>query len=159
MKVVLSNLLIFSIFLRAACSFLHCSLQLASQASSLRTRLKRNIIILFLKRWFAGKKWKSRWHLKTCDLLNWTKCLRNECYVEKKGSILQWELYLLLKNQRSKVKRWIHRSCPSLIIILWFSKRFRASDLCIISSKQRALNGKTNFLFIESSDRPKFWLP
>jgi hypothetical protein len=32
------------------------------------------------------KMWKFRWHLKTIDLLNWTKCLRNECSVEIKGS-------------------------------------------------------------------------
>ncbi len=39
----------------------------------------------FFKRWFPWKRWKSRWYLKTNNLLNWTKCLRNECSVDMKG--------------------------------------------------------------------------
>ncbi len=67
-------------------------------------------IILFLS-WFSGKKWKFCRHLKTSDLLNWTKCLRNECPVEIKSNYNE-TFICFKKNQRSKVKRWIHRSCP-----------------------------------------------
>ncbi len=88
------------------------------QNGSRRTKSMKNLwaksIILFLKRWFSGKNWKSRRHLKTRDLLNWTKCLISECSVELKGFQLHETFICFKKSQRSKVKRWIHRSCPHM---------------------------------------------
>ncbi len=69
-----------------------------------------------LKRWFSGKKWKSRWHLKICDLLNWTKCLRNECSVEIKSSNYNETFICLKKSTISKAMNsslfshhWLYR--------------------------------------------------
>jgi hypothetical protein len=66
----------------------------------------------------SGKKWKSRWHLKTIDLLNLTTCLGNEWSIEIKGSNYSTmrPIFASKKNQRSKVKRWVHRSCPLLVM-------------------------------------------
>ncbi len=122
------------------------------------------------KEWFSGKKWKSRWHLRTSDLLKGTKCLGNECFVEIKGSNYIETFICLKKNQRSKVNssllpttayRYIHANIshrtsdhpwagPRISIVLWLHFDFFSfkNDVNVPSNsnKQKILLKKISFL-------------
>ncbi len=65
------------------------------------------------------------------ELMNWTKCLRNEFSFEIIGSNCNETLVCFKKNQRSKVKWWIHRSCPPLFFpISMYECRVAGIKLC-----------------------------
>ncbi len=95
--------------------------QIKIPSTTLSTQLQlsvwANSINLFWKRWFSGQvslAFKNYLLVVTNDLLNWTRCIRNECSIEIKGSNYNETFLCFKKNQRSKVKRWMHRSCPPL---------------------------------------------